>query len=259
MREDRHQQILTLLSRHTTLSIAQISEACRVSAETVRRDLQTLEEMGYISRVHGGAMIRRELTPMMDLGERLRMHSTEKHELAERACDFVCENEVIFIDSGSTAVAFAERLAERFKNLSVITHSLDVFAVLRNTKFQLILSGGTLKREENALIGWAALETIGAYRANRAFVCPSAVSLEFGLSDLYDDLLPIQRAMLKNAESVFILADHTKLEKQAMLRIGPAKREYHYITDSNAPKAIRDMYHEKGFMLHCHEALETKR
>ena len=98
-----------------------------------------------------------------------------------------------------------------------------------------------------------------SYHANKAFLCPTAVSIEFGLCDLYEDLLVIQRTMLKNADTVFVLADSTKLEKEALLRISTAKSEYQYISDSGVCTALRTLYKENGLALHCYEALEGKR
>ncbi|MEV5944477.1 substrate-binding domain-containing protein [Streptomyces sp. NPDC051994] len=55
--EDRHQAILRRLREHGSLRVTDFAEELKVSAVTVRRDVEALAERGLVTRVHGGALL----------------------------------------------------------------------------------------------------------------------------------------------------------------------------------------------------------
>ncbi|RPI21601.1 MAG: DeoR family transcriptional regulator [Chloroflexota bacterium] len=55
--KDRLEQIITLLNERKYLSVVELSQLCQVSEMTIRRDLNRLEEEGFIRRTYGGAAL----------------------------------------------------------------------------------------------------------------------------------------------------------------------------------------------------------
>ena len=161
------------------------------------------------------------------------------------------EGEILGVDSGSTAILFAQALKERFRKLTVVTHSRDVFELLCDYEaFTVILCGGHYLGQERAFYGPLALETLGKLRVQKGFLFPSAVSLEAGICDYQQELLTVQKALLEASEQVFVLADSSKFEKKALLRLSDMERNYTYITDGGLPEEIRRLYTENGIRIH---------
>ena len=244
---ERQQKINEILQKNGAVTTADLMETFGVSIETVRRDLLLLEQQGRLSRVHGGAVAKNDMTPFSDLEQRNLEFVEQKNALSERAMAFINEGDVIAVDEGSTAMLFAKALKAHFDTLTVITHSLDVFQALNHHKnFTLILCGGHFLPQENAFYGPLVLESLCHLHAQKVFIFPSAVSLEHGIADYQSDLFPVQKQLFSVADSVFVLADSSKFEKTALLKVADMNDEYTYITDDALSDDLAKLYAENG-------------
>lgn len=248
--KERQDAICAMVKKDGAVTTGRLMEQFAVSIETVRRDLLVLEKAGKLLRVHGGAVAAGDMQPMLALPQRNQANSGRKQSLSRAAAELVSEGDIVAVDSGSTAILFAQALKERFSKLSVVTHSRDVFDQLcDHREFTVILCGGHYLKEEKAFYGSLALETLAKLHVQKAFLFPSAVSLEFGICDYHQDLYQIQKQLLSSAEAVYILADSSKFEKKALLQLSPMKREYTYVTDSDLPEEIKKLYAENGLQV----------
>ena len=186
-------------------------------------------------------MAKNDIKPFSNLNERMEQFDKGKKNLSERAAELAAEGDIIGIDSGSTAAAFAQALQTKLTDLTVVTHSLDVFNIL-SQKFQVILCGGHYMRGENAFYGPLTLNMISQLHIKKSFICPTAVSLEYGIFDYQNELYQVQRALMKAAEQTVILADSSKFEKTALLKLDDMKNEYVYVTDSGLSPELRRLY-----------------
>lgn len=243
---ERQNKIYALIHEKNSVTTAFLADLFDVSIETVRRDLLEMEKADLLTRVHGGAVAKTEMKNFRGLAERNTENREEKTELSKKACDFVEEGDIIGIDSGSTAVCFANELKERFTRLTVVTHSLDVFNILKNYKeFAVILCGGHYLQKENSFCGLLTLGMLEALHMKKSFVCPSAISVSGGICDFQSNLCQIQKALLKSADKIFVLADSSKFEKSALFKLEDMKKEYTYITDSALADEICELYKKK--------------
>ena len=248
--KERQDAIFVMVSKDGAVTTGKLMEQFNVSIETVRRDLLVLEKAGRITRVHGGAVAAGQMQPVMALHQRNQARSEEKQELSETAMAFVSEGDIVAVDSGSTAILFAQALKEHFSNLTVVTHCRDVFELLcDHREFTVILCSGHYLRSERAFYGTLTLDTLQKLHVRKAFLCPSAVSLEFGICDYQPELCLVQKQLIAAAEKVFVLADSSKFEKKALLQLASMKKEYTYITDRKLPEEIRKLYAENGIQI----------
>ena len=240
---ERKERILEILRTKGAATTVSISRMLNVSVETVRKDLLVLEHSGELLRVHGGAVLPSKSRVYENLDKRQLEHADEKRELAETAAAFVSEGDVISIDSGSTAVAFAEALVKHFSKLTVITHSADVFEIIsRQSDFELILCGGNYLKSENAFYGVFASRALSDLHAQKAFVFPSAISLKRGITDYQPQLIEMQKLLFTNASKVFVLADSSKFEKSALYKLSDTLEKYVYISDSSMSAELKCLY-----------------
>lgn len=248
--KERQDKIYTMLCRNGAVTTVDLMQQLAVSNETVRRDLLAMEQRGLLARVHGGAVAKGSMKQFSELQQRNREYSLEKSTLSRTAAELVQEGDVIAVDSGSTAIAFAAVLKERFSRLTVVTHSWDVAECLREHRdFRVILCGGEYLKKESAFYGTLTLDIYEKLHFQKAFIFPSAVSLAFGICDYQSSLYPIQRQLIKGADRVFILADSSKFEKQALLKLDDMRSEYIYVTDDALPEELKRLYQENGIRL----------
>ena len=243
---ERQHKILSLLKANGAVTTAELVDTFAVSIETVRRDLLQLERDGQLQRVHGGAVSPGGMRPYADLPHRLEANQEDKAELSATAALLVEEDDIICIDSGSTAYFFAKALAERFSRLTVITHSMDVFQILSHKEgFRIILCGGCYSPQEKAFHGSITLDTLSRLHVRKAFLCPSAISLKTGIWDYDRELSQVQKQILTMCDRAYFLADSEKFETSALLKLCDTSANHIYITDSGLPQQYRQLYRDR--------------
>ena len=243
--KERRDEICLMLKKDHAVTTSKLVERFSVSIETIRKDLLTLEQAGQLVRVHGGAVAQNDMTPFFELKQRNQMCVEEKRSLSLRAAEFICEGDVIAVDTGSTAIMFAEALKQRFRRLTVVTWSRDVVDILCDHEdFEIILCGGYYMRKENAFYGAFTIEMLRSLHVQKAFLFPSAVSVEFGICDYESDLYQIQKQLLISSDEIYILADSSKFEKKALLKLSDINDRYYYVTDSLLSAEMETLYKE---------------
>ncbi|MBQ3181692.1 MAG: DeoR/GlpR transcriptional regulator, partial [Clostridia bacterium] len=239
----RQNEIFESIKKFGAVTTADLVKEFNVSVETIRRDLLYMEQQGLLKRVHGGAVENQNMKHFATLDVRNEEFSEEKRMLSQNAIKFIEEKDIICVDTGSTANCFARVLKENFSELTVVTNSLDVFNILSNHKdFKLILCGGHFLREENGFYGGLVLDALSKIHVQKAFIFPSAVSIEFGICDYQEEFYQVQKQMLKCADEVFVLADSSKFEKSALLKLDDLKSEYFYVTDDKLSIGLENLY-----------------
>ena len=245
--KERYYQILNQIKKNGAVTTMELTAHLDVSIETVRRDLLHLERLGKLQRVHGGAVGIGAMQPYADLPQRLEANPSGKTELCHTASLLVNDGDIIFIDSGSTAVFFARALLSRDVHVTVITHSMDVFEILSpEDRFRMILCGGFYDPCEKAFYGHIVIDTLKRLHVTKAFLCPSAISIKSGVWDYNDALIQIQAQAIASSENIIILADSDKFEKNALLKLCDISSAHTYVTDSHFPQQYRTLYEEQG-------------
>ena len=248
--KERQYQIVELLRANGAVTVSDLVERFDVSIETVRRDLLQLEKQGSLQRVHGGAVLLGEMMSISKLPQRIEENKDGKAELCETAASFVSEGDILYIDNGATAVYFAQTLKQRFSKLTVVTNSQDVFNILGDKDgFDIILTGGNFMKEERAFYGFLTQETIKKLYVDKAFVIPSAISLQGGVCDFSHELAPIQHQIMEQCDKLYFLADSQKFERHGLLRLRGLDSSCVIITDSGISEELRRLYLEKGVQI----------
>lgn len=240
----RQEQIQVMLKENGAVTVAGLMETFGISMETARRDLAAMEKAGLLARVHGGALPLDSAQLYRPLKERMQLQQPQKLAIARAAAELVAEDDFIAICAGSTALAFARELRKRFRRLTVVTYSLDVLNALRDLpEYTVILAGGTYLPEEGAFVGPATADLISRIYVQKAFIFPSMLSLEKGIST-HTAPSPQIATLIHQCDQVYVLADNTKFEKNSLYQITPMRQNFIYITDANMPAPLRQLYED---------------
>lgn len=139
------------------------------SPVTIRKDLDSLEAEGILSRVHGGAISNQSSMPELSISEKEKIHFKEKERIARFAESLVNEGDVIILDSGFTAVHIARRLKLR-SGIKIITGGLNVAMEIIGSNNELILTGGVFNTTTFGLSGGFAENVIKNTVADKLFL-----------------------------------------------------------------------------------------
>lgn len=229
-KSERQTRILGELRASTSIRISELAAKLGVSGETIRRDLLEMGETGLLSRTYGGAVARPfGFEPAWN--ERLNEMAEERGRIATLAADLIRPGDALMIDSGSTVLHFARRIAADLKDLTVITNSFSVAMALGgNPSFTVIACPGAYDPHEGNVTGAETVAFLERYNVNWAIVGASGITSD-GPNEARAGGAAIKRTMLSRAEQNVLLIDHSKFDRMNLEVICPLSRIGRVITD----------------------------
>ncbi|MFD1718647.1 DeoR/GlpR family DNA-binding transcription regulator [Georgenia deserti] len=226
----RRAEIIRLLQIHGFQSVAQLADLLEVSDMTVRRDLHKLSAAGELRVVHGGASLPHGTLRTADFTSRGAQAREAKRRMARRAVELVEPGATVAVDAGTTTFEVAAALPSSFDGC-VISHSVPVLQhALSLSAAQVIGLGGELLAASQAFIGQQTIDALAGLYADILFLGAAAVrsSGTFVATDLER---PTKQALVSSANRVVLMADHSKFEVAAPVRLGPLDRIDVLVTD----------------------------
>jgi DeoR family transcriptional regulator of aga operon len=247
--EERRQYIVGLAQKHGRVLVEELSDSLGISRITIRKDLDHLQSQGLLQRTHGGALLPSNgAISDPSLREKEGRHSQEKLRIATAAANLVQEGQCILLDSGTTTTAVAKAL-RRFSHLTIITNAVNVASELRDTDFEVLLTGGSLRKNSFSLVGPLAEDMLHEMYADILFLGVDGFDLEVGLTTPNVMESRVNRAMVKAASLVVAVCDSTKFNRRSLSKIVDATAIHHIITDSGLPSATADALRSAGINL----------
>jgi DeoR family transcriptional regulator, aga operon transcriptional repressor len=234
--EERRQYIVALAQQHGRVLVEELSQSLGISRITIRKDLDYLQSRGALQRTHGGALLPGS-GALSDptLQEKEGRHSDEKLRIAAAAVNLVQEGQCVLLDSGTTTTAIARAL-KKFSHLTIITNAVNIASELSGTDFEVLLTGGALRKNSFSLVGPLAEDMLRDMHADILFLGVDGFDLEVGLTTPNVMESRVNRAMVKAASTVVAVCDSTKFNRRSLSKIVDAAAIHHVITDSNLPK-----------------------
>lgn len=248
---ERQLKIADLIRQEGEVSVEGLALRFDVSAETIRRDLVHLVESGRVQKVHGGAR-RPRLMVEGSFTERLGSEATAKARIGRRLADLIEPGETLFIDTGSTTLAAADHLAA-IPRLTVITNSCRFADRLTQagSDAAVYLLGGRYQGDNAETTGPMAIGQIAAFQADRAVITVAAVLPEIGAMDASFEEAQVARAMIANARSLTVLADHTKIGRRAAFSVCASGEIDQLVSDQTLHKETREALVDLGVDVCC--------
>ena len=237
----RRQQILEMLERDGQVSVTDLAQQLQVSDVTIRKDLQELEELSFLRRVHGGAVPAHRSKYNLALGDKISRLAATKTAIAHEALQFIHDGDTLILDAGSTVLALARLLPGRFRGLTVVTNSLPVIAELsEHGDFDLVSLGGTVRLHSLAIIGPLTVHSLRKLHADRVFVGATGATLERGLSTPNFIEAETKAAMIDAAHECIALLDGTKVGAASLAPFASWEQVHHLVTDAPLPTRVQD-------------------
>jgi len=235
MKQDRHNQIVDMITRQRTVTHAELMDRFGISIETVRRDLGDLEQQGFLRRVYGGAVLNTSLNSEPEYTSRSKLRYREKQAIAALAATLVEPNDSVYLGVGTTVQAMAPHLKE-LGGITVFTNALRTAVELsENSGCSVILPGGQLRAGELTLSGFPAEENLTYFNVDKAFIGIGGITEET-VTDFHVGEAQLHRRLIRNARKSIVLADSGKLGLRAMTNICPVSEIDILVTDSHACK-----------------------
>jgi DeoR/GlpR family transcriptional regulator of sugar metabolism len=251
LKKERQRRILEIIERSGQVEVEQLANTLAVSVMTVRRDLTELDELGFLERVHGGALLPRHTNEgeEMPVIERSKEKAEIKARIGRAVAGLIQDGEKIFLGSGSTTAAIATALLNH-RNLTVITNALNIANILiAAPQIKVAIIGGFLRKSELSLIGYFAENALQGLQVDKLVIGIRGIDPVKGLtSDNMEELLTDQ-AIMNTSKTVIIAADHSKFGHVAAIRTAPITTATKIITNFGGPKDIVQAIRQMGVQI----------
>lgn len=221
--EERYSIILNQLKIKGMISVTELVKKLGASESTVRRDLNSLDSEGLLKKIHGGAVSIEEIISRHDYRVNIRqsINVDEKNEIAKYAASLIEENDVIYIDSGTTTELLINYIEA--SNITAVTNGIIHAKKLLEKKIKTFILGGEVKAVTESIVGNSAVEDIKKYNFTKGFFGTNGVDNERGYttSDINEAMIKSQA--MKMCNKAYILADESKFGEISFISFGNIK------------------------------------
>lgn len=247
----RHQYILSLISEHGTVNVAQLAEALSVSELTIRRDLDQLAKKGLVERTHGGATARRNLPIEPDYLEKASEYPLEKARIGTRVATMVEEGDTLYINSGSTTLEVIRSIALLGKKVTIVTNNIDAPWICKDhEQVRLILAGGVYRPRSHSVSGSLSSLLVSEIFANKAIIGVDGFSPAAGLTTPILEEAETTRAMIEHTVgTVIVVATSNKIGVVSNFKTTSLDRVDVLVTDAKGGELIQQMETPEGLAI----------
>jgi DeoR family transcriptional regulator, glycerol-3-phosphate regulon repressor len=236
----RQPDILEVARREGKVTVEDLAERFGVTVQTIRRDLAELAHAGKLERVHGGAILPSSVS---NTGYEFRrdLAAGAKAAIAAACAAAIPDNCSVFLNIGTSTEAVARALL-RHHGLLVVTNNINVANILReNRNCEAVVAGGTLRRSDGGLIGTLTLQAIEQFKFDYAVIGCSALDDEGDLLDFDIQEVGVSQLIIRRARRTCLVADATKFERTAPVRIASLRDLDHFFTDRPVSRRLSEL------------------
>ncbi len=241
----RQERILELVRRHGFVAIEALAQQFDVTPQTIRRDINTLCDQALLRRYHGGAGLPSSVENLA-YSTRQVLCLEEKRQIARLLASHIPDRASLFINIGTTTEEVAKALLDHTR-LRIITNNLNVASIMSsNPDFEVIIAGGVVRSRDRGIVGEATIDLIRQFRVDFAIIGISGIENDGALVDFDYREVRVAQAIIENARLVYLVADHTKFGRTAMVRLGDLSQLDALFTDRPPPSPLSELLDELG-------------
>ena len=243
---ERRNAILEKLQEEHRVVVSELSELYEVSEETIRRDLEKLENDGFAIKSYGGAVLNENANIDLPFNIRKNTNVLGKQKIAEIVARMINDGEHIILDASSTAVAIAKAIKDK-KDLTIITNSLEIAIELIETPgCKVISTGGVATGASFALVGHLTDRAISSYYVDKAIISSKGFDLEAGFADSDERHANNKSTMLHAAKERILAVDYSKFGRFSFAKIGDLRDITTIVTDKKPEEHWLARFEEYG-------------
>ncbi|RDD82717.1 DeoR family transcriptional regulator [Dyella tabacisoli] len=241
----RQEELVAWVRREGFLTVESLAGHFEVTPQTIRRDLGMLCDAGLLRRYHGGVSLPSSVENLA-YAARQGLQQVEKQRIAGLLAEHIPDQASLFINLGTTNEDVARALMGH-TGLRVITNNLNVAIMMSdNPSFEVIVAGGVVRGRDHGVTGEATIELIRQFKVDFGIIGISGIDMDGTLLDFDYQEVRVSQAIIEHSRQVYLAADHSKLGRNALVRLGPISRVNAWFTDRQPSRELRDVLAEAG-------------
>lgn len=235
---ERLEVIIDEVQTNGSVNVIDLSNRLGCSEVTIRSDIRKLDEQGVLKKTYGGAVkIEKGLSVEFVPGECF-LNSDKKYRIAKKAFEYIVNRDSIMIDDSTTGYYLAKYIKEHpEKHIVVVTNSLISAAELSTARHvDLFVVGGQVMGNPPSALDNIAVNAMGQFHVNKAFVGVNGINLKVGLTSMGTPQMDLKREIIKMANQTYVIADSSKFGNSNLFTVCPMDDIYKVITDTDVTK-----------------------
>lgn len=248
MKVQRIHEIEVYVKRHGAASLNELCEAFDVSKNTIRRDTNYLIKKGLVEKVYGGVVLKED--NLVSFENRQIKNQEEKRLIGKEAAKLIEEDDLIYVDSGTTTKYLMEFVPPDLR-FTVVTNNLDVInSAAQLDNIQLLVVGSKYKRKTRSFIEMQNQQILQNFNINKAFMATTGLTLQNGLTN--SDMLEtqIKKVICAKASHIYVMADTSKFGHSTLLTYAQLDEIDAIISGGSIGKEYRDYFKQQNIDLH---------
>jgi DeoR/GlpR family transcriptional regulator of sugar metabolism len=247
LKKERHALIIKEINLHNKVLSSDLALQLNVSEDTIRRDLNEMDEAGTIVKVHGGALSRSYHYPFQhdDI-----YAGDAKKEIAKKAIDMIKDGMVVLTGGGTTVLQMV-RLLPPNRTATIFTISpLVALQLADHPLITVILIGGHFSKNSQVCIGTQVVSYLNEIRFDICFLGTNGISIGDGLTDSDLDIVQVKKAMIKASNKLTIMCVAEKLNTVQRMRVCELHQIDCLITDLHPEDNALQAYRRENILLY---------
>ncbi len=230
--------IIELVEERGFASTEHLVSICGVTPQTIRRDINRLCAQNRLKRHHGG--VSRISADQNDpYNARVQSMSAGKSAIGRLVSQSIDDGASLFINIGTTTECVAKALLAK-SDLKIVTNNLNVANILaENKSFEISVAGGVLRKRDRGIVGHMATNFMSQFRMQFGIIGVSGIGLDGSLLDFDHRETETAKQIIQNSGTVFLVADHSKFGRGAVVRYGSLDNVDHLFTDREPPEEFQ--------------------
>jgi DeoR family fructose operon transcriptional repressor len=245
---ERLNKIKELLYKEKRVDVVELSELFSVTEVTIRRDLDKLEQGGFLVKIYGGAVLKETIAEQSRIVDKEDETFQEKQMIGKIASEMIDNGDAIFLGPGRTCLEIARSLKDM--RVTVVTNDLSIGLALKDASgIKVILTGGDLIPSTTTTVGGFALQALGGIYINKAFIGVKGAHIDSGYTvDSHEEVMIIQEVK-KISSELIVVADYTKFHRTGFAKLGDLTIAKTVITNKQVPSEYKKYYFESAVKL----------
>ena len=247
---ERAELILQQLQLQATVKVTELAELLRVSVDTVRRDLKSMEQNGLVRCIRGGACLPDSLSLFSNFAGREIVNIDAKREAAKKALKYIRPDMVVALNSGTTNTILAQEMVSKGERFTVVTNNFEAIRLLMDSpSIEVIAIGGKMDSVDRSTYGTQCEREFARYFPDLAFLSINAVDRENGFTDFRMSEIGVLQLLAEQSKKAIAVMDSSKIGKCSRVKLFPLTQVDRLVTDENATEKMREAYRKRGLII----------
>lgn len=246
LKRERHAYIVHEIDIHNKVLSSDLSQQLNVSEDTIRRDLQELDENGSLTKVHGGALSK---SFHFTLKNNEVYFQTEKRIIAHKARELISDGMFVLLSGGTTIIELIKSLPPDLKATFITVSIPTALELLDHPGAEVIFIGNKLLKNAQISVGAEVVQRLSEIKCDLCFLGTNSIDAEQGITDLELEIIEVKRAMIASAAKVVSLSISKKINTVQRMLVCKIEEIDILITELDPADELLKPYINKGITI----------